>query len=466
MTLSNFDWTDKNSVRWFILLPNGHEGPYSLGQLLILKDQKKFASDVKVWSEGMIGPVLLKIAIDRSNVPRPIHLLADQELEPQPPDLPPVPQDEIPPIPFVASEDHETVLPKKTKKSLHVPWPVFLLPVLIFISFFGLEFLIDKNAIVSVPRRPKMDPELHMRIERENTFDLWHKKIFFKEYVPQDHSYIWLVTASFQDCDVEASFTSIKDKLLALNNEKVSFITSGKLSQHLVEFSNFEFIEGSKIIPGMYEMDIKATQCEWIGALTKIKNIFHPVESKYAARTKVILFSKGPDEFNKTLSNLLLKKEEIKEREKNQNDIFWEDLQQKLETLLAISLQIEQHMLDFLDGSPAQFKKNTKIMVDTYTKKFGSFLTDFVVENDRYFKDLSPPQSGSSKIRNYELIVRLSAKKIGLESMKFIEDFLNLKKNPTKSDLKKYQDRIKKVFSTIKQEMNQKLQEVAKDRSS
>jgi hypothetical protein len=47
----NFEWTDKDSVKWFILMPGGHEGPYSLNKLITLCERKKISQEVKIWSE-------------------------------------------------------------------------------------------------------------------------------------------------------------------------------------------------------------------------------------------------------------------------------------------------------------------------------------------------------------------------------------------------------------------------------
>jgi hypothetical protein len=460
MTLSNFDWTDKDSVKWFTMLTTGHEGPYSLNTLIIMRDQKKISPDVKIWAEGLTEALPLKKVLSGEGLP---------VLDDGPPDLPPLPDDDIPPIPLPEEEEEIPLAPEPEevpKKSRKVPTWVFVSVAAVLMLYFAFGNIFSGEGAFNVSRLPKMALELHERILRENKFDGWDKKIFFKEYLPDDHTHIWLVTSSFQECQVEATFNSLQDKLLSTSDEKVSFKTKGHLRGHIVEFSAFDFTTGSKIIPGMYEMDVKATHCKWDGFKPLVMNKFISPDAEYMARTKVVLFSKGAEEFNKILDRLIKKKAEVALKEQNRNEIFWQDLQQKLETLQAITLQIEQHLLDFLDGSPASFTKSLKPMVDVYTRKFGSFLTTFVVENDNYFKNLSSEAKGISKKRNYELIVRLSSKRIGLETMKFIEEFQASKKNPTQSELQKYSDRVKKTFQSIKQDLNQKLIQISEDRSS
>jgi hypothetical protein len=86
MTLSNFDWTDKTSVKWFIMLPTGHEGPYSLLSLI----KRKISPEVKVWAEGLSSSVLFKIAVKNSQE------IIKEDVE--------VAEDEIPPIPVITEE--------------------------------------------------------------------------------------------------------------------------------------------------------------------------------------------------------------------------------------------------------------------------------------------------------------------------------------------------------------------------
>ena len=465
MTLSNFDWTDKDSVKWFILGPLGHIGPYSLSQLEDLLKIKKLTEDVKVWAEGLPDGVELKLALRSSHVA--------PEAEETPPELPPLPTEELPPIPEnPASEVVDDSTPpdmdfplEEAGSGKKIPAWAFIAFVVMLMGIFTLNGFISNQETLSITRQPKMSMDLYERIQKDNPFISWDKAIFFKEYLTDDHSHIWLVTSSFHTCDVAARFTSLDGKVLSMEEEKISFKTAGKLSNHIVEFSSLDFSQGNKIIPGLYEMDVKATNCEWNGMMAKLMNKFMGPPAEYVARTKVVLFSKGAQEFNTVLDKLLQKKMEIELRQQNESDLFWQDLQQKLETLQAITLQIEQHVLDFLQNDPGKFKQNVKPMVNEYTRKYGSFLTSFVIENENYFKDLKYEGKGSSQKKSYELMVKLTSKKIGLESMKFIEEFQGIKKNPGPSEIKLIQSRVKNIFSSIKSEIGQKIIQVSEDRS-
>lgn len=439
MTLSNFDWTDKDSVKWFILMPNGHVGPYSLKMLTKLYEQKKVDGNLKIWAEGLAVPVMMKNAL---NGPHP------QEDE-----LPP-------PVPIEIETESPNV---STKIKTYKPW-LFISGAMIIMIFFGSNGFVGKYERFDIPRLSKMTLNMHQRILKEFSFDGWDKKIFFKEFLSDDHTHIWLVTSGFQHCSVEAQFQSIDDKMLSTKSEQVRFKSKSILSNHIVEFSTFEFLKGSKIIPGMYELDIRANQCQWDSFLAKLMNGYSGPEEEYVARTKVILFSKGPIEFNSVLDKLILKKAEIDLKLQSQNALFWQDLQQKLETLQAITLQIEQQVLDVLNNDPKTFKTNLKLMINQYTKQFGSFLTTFVIENENYFKNLNSESSGFAQRRNYEMIVKLTAKQIGFESMKYIEEFQAFKHNPTQKDLDKISDRVRKTYAQIKNDINGKLIQVSEDR--
>lgn len=465
MTLSNFDWTDKTSVKWFIMLPTGHEGPYSLESLLL----KKTSPEVKIWAEGLIEFVTLKNALERSNQARVFTAIEDDDL---PPPLPPLPTDDeddstqtVAQIASDIEDDTEAEAPVE-KVINHKPKIIAILVLAsLALAFFGLTQWAKTKEEFTIRRPARMSPELADKIQKEFKFEGWDKKIFFREFVPADMSHIWLVTSGFQKCSVEAQFYSLKGKLLALDDEKISFKTSGQLNEHIVEFSNFEFMSGNKIIPGLYEMDLKASDCSYGGLAAKAGNLFQSPPSEYVTRMKVVLYHKGNVEFNNVLDKLIRRKLDLEIKNQNQEDLFWQDLQQKLQTLMAISLQIEQLLLEFAELPPANFKTNLKIAVDNYTKKFGGTLTEFVVQNEKYFQSLENSElSDMARKRTYEQTIRVTSKNIGLESMKIIEE-LQAMKSPSKADLEKIAAKTKKQFEILKDNLNQRLIQLTEDRA-
>lgn len=449
MTLSNFDWTDKASVKWFIMLPTGHEGPYSLNTLI----SKKISPEVKLWAEGLGQSVAFKVALEKSQ---------QTEEDELPPPLPPLPQEddedlEIPSTELKAPEGLEPLNHNRKKIT-------GLLIGVIALIVFGTKEWVKSKEFFSVKRVERMDPEIHERIHKDLRFDQWSTPIFFKEYVPADLSSVWLVTSGFQECEVEAQFSSLPEKLLSMKNEKISFKSKSHLKDHIVTFSQFEFISGSKIVPGLYEMDIKASQCKWGTLAAKLGNFFSKPAHEYVSRMKVVLYHKGNLAFNKILFDLIRKKLDLEVVSQNQEDLFWQDLQQKLQTLLAISMQIEQHQLDFLESNPKSFTKMLKVSVDSYTKKYGGTLTEFVIQNENYFLELE--NSGLGDMVNkkpYEKLIRLTSKNIGLTSMRIIEELQKMK-NPSKKDLEKMGLKVKHDFGLLKEDLNAKILQITEDR--
>jgi hypothetical protein len=465
MTVSNFDWTDKTSLKWFIMLPTGHEGPYNLDSIEQSCHQGVLSLEIKIWAEGIQQPITVREALGHAKL-TPINefsyedteFVIDEDFD----ELPPLPEEEeIPPIPLTFKETAEEAAPDSKR---HFGYYILGGSILVGLVLFLLVQWIKGNENISIRRHSKMDLELQQRIESELSFESWDQKLFFREYVPVDLSFIWLVTASFHKCEIEAEFQSIAGKLIAPKDENIAFKSLGKLSNHIVELSSFDFRSGNKVLPGMYELDIKATRCEWDGFAAKLANLFRPSEQEYSAQMKVILYPKGASEFNEVLSALIKKKSEQELRDRNREEMFWQDLQQKLQTLLAISLQIEQHLIDFMQSNVKRYAQNLIPAVDIYTKKFGHFLTNFVESNEEYFKQLDHLGERSRK-RNYELLLNLTSKKIGYESMKIIEELQKFKK-PDRKKLNELQSRLKKKFAELKNEINQKIIQISEDRSS
>jgi hypothetical protein len=433
------------------MLPTGHEGPYSLETLEKRIEEKKLAPGVQVWREGL--PVAISLRDVLSEIANP-----DEEL---PPPLPPLP-----------TEDDEMAPPEFSQEVLETPEPkkkmggAVVAGAFVALVLFGLYQWIKQNEVFEIRRYPKMTLELHSRIQKELKFEGLDKKLFFHEFSSPDLTHIWLVTTGFQRCDIEAVFRSVKDRLLTMKDEEVELVSRGKLSHHVAELNVFEFRKGSKIIPGLYEMDVKATRCEWEGIVPKLRNIFDPVEQNYSATMRVVLYPQGPDAFQETLTALMKKKEELKNIAINQKQVFWDELQMKFQTLHAMTIQIEQHFLDFLDNGIRNFHPRLKMMVNQYTKKYGQQLTRLVIDNESFFSGLKEDPAVRPIIlqKDYEGIFRTASKSVGLESMKVIEKLQTIKK-PAPKDLTDLRPQVLKTFEQLKVRIEKLLLGVTEDRS-
>lgn len=468
MKLSNFEWTDKDSLRWFIMLPSGHEGPYSLDALKNKFQQKKIPAETKIWSEGLSDTVSLKQAIYQYEAaklapppPIPMQKPADETMD----YLPPVPvlknvsapvevdAEDVPPLPPLPETEPSV---EKAKRNISLVGPVLALAILLSVYLFYIQWLKGKE-VFSLYRQTKMTLELHERIQSEMQFDGWDKKIFFKEFVPGDLSSIWLVTSSYQTCQVEAEFHAVKDKLLSMKDQEIAFKSKGMLKGHIVEFSRFEFQTGQKVVPGLYEMDVVAKNCHWDGIIPKAANRFKEPDAEYIARTKIVLFPQGAKEFNLLLNRLNLKKQEILRKEQSKENILWQEMVEKLQTLEAISMQIEQFFMELLERDSRKFKDTLKEGVQIYTRQFGHTLTSFVISNEDDFKKKSPDATTRiSDLNDYENMIKVSSKEVGLESMKIIERLQSLK-TPKRVQLNEEKLKIEKSFSALEEKIKQKI---------
>lgn len=456
--MSDFKWTDKSTVKWFIIYSEGHEGPYSLEYLEQKIKENILTSQNKVWAEGLVREMTLEavLTLATSLEKKKQSKKIDQELE-IPPPLPPLPEEED-----VAPEIKikEQVPRGKWIRPLGV-----LLSIIIVLSGL-LYYGQDQKKKMDFNRPQGMNLNVADRIEKDLEFRGWNEPLFFKEYISSDYSRLWLTSSSFHKCSsVSTHFKSQKDNILSLKDEVVEFEAKGKLSDHLAEFDKFNFIMGKKVIAGMYDMTIQAQGCQWEGVIARLMNFGKDPESNYQAKMTVVLYSKGALEFKDILERLQRKKLEKVLHDERQIEQFWQGVQEQLQTLLAITLQIEQHFLDFISKDARKFHVNVLDMVSDYTQKFGPFLTNFVVDNEEHFKELSKSNlRGISKRKNYESQISESARNLGFTSMKLIEDFQKLK-NPRRVQLNTFIDRVKNEFRIIKNELNQKIIQVSDDRS-
>ena len=496
----DFLWTDKSSSKWFVIYPQGHEGPYSLQYLESKVLAGTFSNQVKVWSEGLASEMTLEAVLTLAS-PVTNEVMADE-----PPELPALPEENPPAIkkdksPKLPVQNHPTINNDSAVTKSHIPingeeveaesieeddleeelapvkkvvmtprkkWGGKIVAISLMITSLAagaLYYLQKEKKQIAIQRPQGMSLKTADRINQYLEFKNWDEPLFLKEFIAEDYSSLWLVTSSFQQCLITANFKSQKDKLLSLSDGVVEFEGTSVLKNHLAEFQKINFISGKKIVPGMYDMTVEARECQWDGIVAKVMNQGRAPEPIYSAKMTVILYPNGAEEFKDLLDRVIRKKLDKAVEEQNQIELFWQGVQEKLQTLLAVSLQIEQLFIDFLNKDTRKYKENLPVMINDYTKKFGQFLTNFVVANAESFKENKLKDlRGISNLKNYENDISESAKELGFTSMKLIED-LQKKKNPRRGQLNELIERVKNEFSQLKKEINQKIIQVSEDRS-
>lgn len=457
--MNDFPWTDKSSNKWFIIYSHGHEGPYSLEYLEQKLKEQAIDIQLKIWCEGLPTEMTLEAVLAMATTP-PLPISENEDEIP--PELPPLPIEEVSVKKEELLSTKEEITATKTRK-----FPVVRVLFLLILTLVGgvFHYLQNQKKEITLLRPQGMSLKLADKINNYLEFKSWNEPLFFKEFAADDYKTVWLASSSFHSCEVAAHFKSQKDKLLSLNTDKVEFEVRGKLKNHLVSFEKINFIDGRRIVPGMYDMDIRASHCHWDGLIAKAMNLFKAPEKNYSSRMSVILYINGADEFKELLDKVTRKKLEKTMKEQNQVELFWQGVQEKLQTLLAVTLQVEQLFLDFIKKDSRSFHVNLPLMVNDYTDRFGKFLTNFVVANEESFKEFNLSGiKGVSTRRNYELVISEAARNIGFTSMKLIEDLQKLK-NPRRVHLTEYENRVRKDFNELKTLINQKIIQVSDDRS-
>jgi hypothetical protein len=460
MTLSNFNQTDKQLQQWFLLLPDGHEGPYSIEQLE-QKVKEGLSLDCKIWKQDSSDSIILKDLL---------YPLPDEEIEP--PELPPLPlEDEeelLPDLPIEAeilSEDKVSAVSPKSKLSGYLLWGL-LAVTLVISGFLGLKDVLGLPGNVSWSRPQKMGMDTYQALSEKVVLNDWDQKLFFYEATAPDYSRFWLVSPQFYNCDIEAQFTAEEEDLITITEKKISFRSKSKLIDHVAEFDKLEFDVGGKLIPGFYKMNLVATNCEWATMRSKISNLFRKAPAKVELTYRVGITSQGTEALSQALKKLAEDKIQYEKQKKLLADQFWQEVQQKYQTLLGTSLQIEQHFLDFVN-SKDDWKGSLRLMIDTYTRKFGSLLTSFVISNEEDFKKLRAKQVKDLSVKTaHEEKLRSTAKGMGHKSMTLIEEWQKLNPKTARSNRSKMKKKVTDTFSLIKKDIEQKLIDVTEEQAA
>ena len=449
MTLSNFNQTDKQVQQWFLLLPDGHEGPYSLEQLEQKVKSGDISPDCKVWKEGGQDSYF-------------IHEVMGGNLE-----LPPMPVgDDLPPeLPF------ESISEESVPVNIEMTPPRNWIPVIAGVSFLLLIFFVSRNFMLSSgpvewSRPQKMDMNSYQSISQKLIYESADQPLFLYEATAADYSKIWLITAQFYTCDIEAQFTSVPDEVLSFDIKEVSFSSTGKIQKHVLELDKFRFEKGSKIIPGFYRMNLTAQNCMWEGMRARISNLTDSIPEKIELSYRIAIFPLGAAALTDSLQQLAKEKYQREQQKKLVADQFWQDVQQKYQTLLAVSLQMEQLFVDFLESNKS-WKAEFPKMVEKYTKIYGALLTNFVISNEDDFKKLRAQQVQNISVKTaYESRIKTSATQMGHKAMEIIEAWQNSKPVSSISGRESLKKNVNKTFKSIKEDLNQKLIDVTEEQAS
>jgi hypothetical protein len=259
-----------------------------------------------------------------------------------------------------------------------------------------------------------------------------------KAVFSKDYSTLWMATTYPFDGRIDIKLEAIPEKLLA--EKPVTASAVGLLENKLISVNQFKFSQGERFYPGYYRIRFslinRFKKTYWLEKIINLPALFE-------GETEILVGPFDPITFNNKLAEY--------RKSKEQDDLhFKQELKQRFETLKTINTEIHAELLKTMrDVSDKNKLQLISLFEQAWAQKYGVFLTQFVLENDQFFKDLLNSQSSRTS-RYYSLHAKLSqwCKQIGELSMQLIKE-LKEEKN-----LKMYQS------SDFRQTATKKLEEI------
>lgn len=396
---------------WFIIKDGAHEGPYALSQLELKTSQGDMSADPPIWARGWPAPLPLSSVLmayqKNEEVPQPL-------IEASKPTL-----DSFATPSESPAESVQLEIPKKVR------WPFILAGFVLLFGWWVSTQLKMQTDLV----RPA-DVTLERFRELKSIFEKYTEAVPLPHVtISSDYSKIWLVDRSNQQCTFEGSFYSSADQ--NLSGGAIHFQVYGVSAQHWVLFDRLNFVEGQKLIPGRYRMNIERRDCQTNGVLS----LWQKADQDLRLAHEVDIYLGDPQELGQRLNELAQKKLQESKQSLLKDRQAWRDVEEKLLTLSAISLQIEQNFQELLNRKYS-WDARLKRVIDLYTLRFGGFLTNFMVQNDADFNLLATqdlPQKVD--IMGRQSMINTFGKRLGFISMSLIEKLQKDKAPPNRRDL-------------------------------
>lgn len=234
--------------------------------------------------------------------------------------------------------------------------------------------------------------------------------------IAKDKSKIWVVTNNPYVGRVVLKMKSLKGKVLTAKD--IEFSSSSVLKGKVAEFSEFEFQKGQKIVDGYYEIEVLTpTKLE----VPMVAKLFPKKNRQFRFIDQKLISGMNTSEFDSVLNKF--------NKNKAKNDtVFWEDLSQKYRTLMAITQQIKDSVNNIFQLNPDNWESNVREYEQTYLRKYGTYFTNFVVENEQAYEKYEK-RNFSNKVEVISHYTRLSkiARHVGEQSATSLIKLKNFK---------------------------------------
>jgi hypothetical protein len=251
----------------------------------------------------------------------------------------------------------------------------------------------------------------------------------------RDYQEIKLNKISPLSCMVMMEARSIPDEIIG--DDRVQFFSRAILQSNVGQFTNFEFLTGTRILPGYYQVRLKFYDCEldsWRYLIKVNAKDFDEIQNL------VLLFEGDEKSFEPHLISYKKSKIEQQKVQLSEDSKALEDTDQKAETLRALSVQIEENYKVLFDTN-LPWQKRVIEMTKNYTLKYGSFLNGFIT-----LGVIPDVLSAESKFRIEEM--HMKAKKLGFISMRLIEEAQAATK-----EIPDFQTKIESEFQKYRDEL-------------
>lgn len=445
-------------MKWFVIKENEHIGPYSEEDIKNLYAQGKLKNVSFLWREGMDEPrsyksLFIDVQVEEidDDVPPPLPPeVTTSKVEPeQEEDLPPPepvalktptsseeaealeesevemdpPEHEIPTYVVTQSEEGG-----KKSRSLK---KVLIIALIVLVTGAASFYFLQASSSKSFARPSKMGVRDFKRLMKGLAFD----KI--TAAISKDKTSIFVSVPQKLQGPVELKIRSFDGQVLSVDPIKAN--STSMLSNHIVEFKEFNFDEGQRLVEGWYEFDLQS-----LGELESPFTLFGEEESKQISfRTKALLTTKTVSDFGKALEN-------FNEKNSDNSRQFWEELIQKYETMKAMALKIESDMRPIFESDASSWNASIDAFEASYTNNHGKLFTAFVIQNEKAYEDLKQQDFEDSVevIANYTRLTKL-AKSVGLETMNAL-DILREVKDPSNGAARvEAENKIKVLYENI-----------------
>jgi len=298
---------------------------------------------------------------------------------------------------------------KELKKERSYKWIFALAGMLLFIGLCTGGWMYFSSHFMSFTRPSMMslkDFGKLSEIGKDTSADNLFKVSFSK-----DKSKIWFGTNIVYEGEVFLKIKSLSDEILS--NEPVEAEAVGTIKNKLITFSEFSFLKGRKFIDGRYDVEIYTSKALTVPLVAKIMT---KRKRQFRFFDQVLISSFSRVKFQKTLDQYLAKN-------RINDTAFWEELQQKYETLKVITIQIQDAIEEVFKNPKLDWRKRVTVFEDNYKTKYGNFFTTFVIANEQSYSKLKSKEFSNKLeiISNYTRLSRLS-KNVGLITMDILHE--------------------------------------------